>query len=226
MCQKYSFVPDPFGVHYKIIQAVPENSFVLDAGCASGYIAKALQLKNCIVDGIEINREDALQAKRFCNRLITGNIEDNGIVKQIGNKKYDVIILADILEHLVFPEAVLDKMRERLKPEGIIILTIPNIAFVTNRIYHLLGNFDYTQTGIMDKTHLRFFTKKTLYQLINDSGLHVEKIEYAGNFTQLPLYMQTLYPLFKGIIWWRRVEQKFTNMWPEGLAIQFFVICK
>ncbi len=83
MSQKYSFNPDPFGVHYKIIQAVPVDSSVLDIGCASGYIAEELQKKGCTVDAVEINKEDALQAKKFCRQLIIDNLEDGNNIKEL-----------------------------------------------------------------------------------------------------------------------------------------------
>jgi len=226
MKQKYTFQPDPFGVHYKTIQSVPNGSYVLEIGCASGYLTRELQKRGNTIVGVEINKNDAVQAEKYCTKIIIGDIEDENTRNKIGIKKFDVIILVGILEHLKNPELVLRDMSQRLNPNGIVLLSVPNIVFLTNRLHYFLGRFDYTYTGIMDKTHLQFFTKKTFFQLIKTSGLKIIEFDYSGNFTQLPFYMQTFYPLFKLKKWWRKIEHKLTGFWPQGLAVEFFLICK
>lgn len=222
--QKYTFDPSPFGVHQKIIQSVPNGSAILEIGFASGYIAEKLKKNGNTIVGVEINKQDALRAKNIYEKIVIGNIEDINILKKIGTRKFDVIIFADVLEHLQDPNFVLKNIKKLLSPKGNIIISVPNIAFLTNRFLHLLGNFDYQDWGIMDRTHLRFFTYKTLLQLVQSSGLHISQFDYIGNFTQLPLYMQTIHPLFRQRLWWKKIEHAITGLWPQGLAVQFFLI--
>lgn len=217
---------DEFGVHQRIIYWVGKNKEVLEVGCASGYMSAELTKKDCTVVGVEINPEEASKAKRYCQKVIIGDIETHSTRKKIGSEKFEVIIMADVLEHLKDPEGTLKNLVQFLEKQGSLIISVPNIGFLTNRLWHLLGRFEYTEWGIMDKTHLRFFTKESILTLVKSSGLEIEKFDYVANFTQLPLYMQTLYPLLKNRKWWRRLEYKITGFWPEGLAVQFLLFCQ
>ena len=94
---------------------------------------------------------------------------------------YDFLLFGDVLEHLVHPERILAELAKRLKPGGRAILSLPNIAFAANRVTHLLGRWDYKDYGILDRTHLRFFTKRSMVALIEGAGLRVIHIDgYVG----------------------------------------------
>lgn len=216
---------DKFGAHQKIINWVGSNKKVLEIGCASGYMSKEFKKKGCVVTGIEINPEAAEEAKKHCQGVIIGDVEAQATIGELRNKEFGIIILADVLEHLRGPEVVLRNLIKFLEKKGKMIISVPNIGFLTNRLLHLSGRFDYTDWGIMDKTHWRFFTRDSILKLIEKSGLKVEKLDYVANFTQLPLYMQTLSPILGKKPWWRRLEYKITGLWPAGLAVQFLLIC-
>ncbi len=227
MKSKYAtFVPDPFGVHQKLVDSVPSGSLVLDIGCATGYLACELIKKDCQVVGIEKDMQSARLAGRYLKRVIAGDVEDPKTLAKLNPTKFDTIILADVLEHLRDPLMTLKMIKRYITPDGTALISVPNIAFLTVRLQLLLGRFDYTDYGIMDRTHLTFFTKRTLLALIKQSGLKLVKLVGIGNFTQLPLYMQTLYPLVGKKFWWRTLEQKVTSWWPEGLAVQFLLTCE
>lgn len=222
----YQLALDEFGAHQKIINWVGEGESVLEVGCASGYISAELKKKNCLVTGIEVNPESARKAKRHCLKVITGDVENHSTIKQLGQARFETIVLADVLEHLRNAQSTLENLVKFLKKEGKVVISVPNIGFLTNRFLHLLGRFDYTPWGIMDRTHLRFFTKGSILEVVKSSGLKVEKFDYVANFTQLPLYMQTLYLILGKRKWWRKIEYKITGLWLEGLAVQFLFLCQ
>lgn len=227
MKSKYTtFVPDLFGVHRKLVDSIPSGSLVLDVGCATGYLARELTKKDCQVVGIEKDKQSVRLAGRYLKRVIAGDVEDPKTLAKLDSTKFDTIILADILEHLRDPLCTLKEIKHYLTSEGRVYISTPNVAFLTIRLQLLLGRFDYAKYGIMDETHLRFFTKETLLALVAQSGLTPVTLVGIGNFTQLPLYMQTLYPIVGKKYWWRTLEQKMTSWWIEGLAYQFLVTCE
>lgn len=226
MIKKYRLTSDRYGAHQKIINWVGRKKRVLEIGCANGYLLKKLTANGCQCLGIEVDPKMASLARKNGLAVITGDIEGTSMFKKIGHRRFEIIVLADVLEHLKDPEVTFKKLACLLEKEGRIIISVPNISFLTYRLLHLLGKFDYTDWGIMDRTHLRFFTRNSIIQLVKGVGLKIEKEDFTANFTQLPLYMQTLYPLVGEKRWWRGLERKITGFWPEGLAVQFLLICR
>lgn len=217
---------DQFGVHQRIIDWVVRGKTVLEVGCASGYLAKELGQKGCLVTGIEIDPQAAKEAEKHCQKVIIGDVESKRVRARLEGKKFEAIVLADVLEHVKDPQETLAGLTQFLKKKGKVIISVPNIGFLTHRINHLLGRFDYADWGIMDRTHLKFFTRRSILELVERAGLKVEKFDQIANFTQLPLYIQTLYPILGKKDWWRRLEHKIAGLWPEGLAIQFLLVCR
>lgn len=163
----------------KIINYVGMNKKVLDVGCASGYLAERLKKNECYVVGIEIDEAATKTAKQFCDNIIVGDVEQLNELPY-PSKFFDVIVYSDILEHLKRPDLVLIKFKKYLAPKGCVIASIPNVARFEVRLKLLLGKFDYTDTGHLDVTHLRFFTIKTAKQLLESTGYKVEKVDYTG----------------------------------------------
>ena len=175
----------PLWADHQVIRHVNPNSSVLETGCATGYIGKFLKEKmNCRTYGIEIDKEAVKIAEPYYEKIIVGNIEDDNTLKQLTFNfeplSFDFILCMNVLEHLKNPEIVLVKLKKYLAPQGYIIIAIPNIAHWAIRLKLLFGNFDYEKgilgdygKGIMDETHLRFFTFKTAKQLITDAGYRI-----------------------------------------------------
>lgn len=222
----YKLDPDEFGTHQKAINWVEPGRKILEIGCAQGFMSEQLVKKDCSVTGIEINQAAAKKAKRYCQKVIVGDVEDLRTTAQLEGEKFEIILLSGVLEHLKGPEIVLKRLVKFLDKEGRVIISVPNVAFLTTRLELLLGRFEYTDWGQLDKTHLRFFTQDSILKMVKNCGLEVEKMDYIANFTQLPLYMQTLYPLLGTRKWWRRLEHKITGLWPRGLALQFLLFCR
>lgn len=167
-----------------IYESIPNNSKVLDVGCWNGNLGQKLtQEKNCEVDGLDVNDKKLEEAKSK-GYLKTFNVNLNNSNYQLDeiDSKYDVIVFADLLEHLVDPQKALEKFRTKLNKNGIIVISLPNVAFALNRFNLLLGKWNYTEFGTLDKTHLKFFTISTVKKLVKDSGYKIKKVRPYNQF--------------------------------------------
>ncbi len=163
----------------KLLNLVPDGSNVLDIGCATGYMCSALkEHKNCKITGIEIDANMASVAKKRCNDVIEGDIQSMDIKKELGEEAiFDVVLMADVLEHLADPGSVLQKIRPFLKEKGLLLVSVPNIAHSAIIFELLQGKFPYRKEGLLDYTHLRFFTKESLINMLESKGFWVTSIE-------------------------------------------------
>jgi len=167
---------NPYSVHQKIIHHIGKNKHVLDVGCSEGLLSKRIHQNNCNVVGIEIDNEAALKAKSFCKEVIIGDVESISLNSEYLNY-FDVIVFADILEHLKDPLKVLKTFKNYLNDEGYIIISIPNIANWKIRLHLLFGNFEYKEYGILDSGHLRFFNEKSVRKLVNNAGFEISEFD-------------------------------------------------
>lgn len=163
--------------HLYLLDQIKPGSTVLELGPASGYMTKVLAQKNCIVDAIELNPLDAEKAAESCRRMIVGSLEDDAIFSHVPDEAYEVVLIADVLEHLRMPEKTLRQVRPKMARHGIALVSLPNIAYWTMRLALLRGRFEYTDTGLMDRTHLRFFTLKTATEMFVNAGFRVAHME-------------------------------------------------
>jgi len=170
----YKILLDSDDAPARLLRLVDNNKSVLEIGCASGVQSKVLvEVLGCNVTGIEIDAAAAEEARRFCDSVIVGDIEQLDLAAAIGDRQYDVVILADVLEHLKYPENVLEKIKPFLADDGYVVASIPNIVHASIIYEMTKGNFDYRKFGLLDDTHIRFFTKKTIYQVFERSGFAI-----------------------------------------------------
>jgi len=154
---------------------------VLELGCATGRVSRLLkEIKNCEVTGVEFSASAAELAHPYCADLLIGNLESSEFCSTIEGQ-FDVILAGDVLEHLRNPEMALDHLKRNLSSDGYWVISTPNVAHWSMRRNLLLGKFDYTQTGMMDRTHVTWFTYKSLRQMLKDTGYKVE--EERGVYT-------------------------------------------
>lgn len=160
-----------------ILDLIPKNATsVLDLGCGTGALGKALKERQaCRVDGIELSKDAANVARQNLDTVWHDNLNrfDIEFLKQ----KYDVLVFGDILEHLISPWLVLKRFSSALSNDGIVIASIPNVAhpWVISQLQK--GLFRYELAGLLDVSHLRFFTKTTIGQLFYKAGLKIKSIE-------------------------------------------------
>jgi len=159
-----------------IYNSIENNKLCLDVGCWTGNLGKKLtKEKKCIVDGIDINESALLKAKKNGYQKIY--IYDLNNFKNTIQKKYDYIIFADVLEHTIDPEKVLKQFKQNLNKNGSVLISIPNVAFIQNRLNLLFGRFDYSSNGgVLDINHIRFFTKDSFIKHCVRTNFHLHKI--------------------------------------------------
>jgi O-antigen biosynthesis protein len=156
---------------------------VADFGCATGYFSALLKQYGYSVVGVEINPDAAKVAEEFCEKVIVADLDIVSVKEIFPTETFDVVTFGDVLEHLRDPWRVLKEVKDILKPNGFVVASIPNIAHGDIRLALLQGDFDYTPLGVLDNTHLRFFTKKTVESLFEETGYLI----HAEETTRLPL---------------------------------------
>lgn len=200
--------------------ALPASS-VLDVGCASGYLARELLARGAtIVDGLEFDRAEAEQAQAVCRTVVVGSVEDPEVVGLLPDASYDAIVLADVVEHLRDPEAAVRGLVPKLTAHGRIVLSVPNVAHYSVRLALLRGRFEYEDVGLLDRTHLRFFTRATLAELLDAVGLQLDREEFT--FRYLPLASRLSAVPIVGAALVRAIERMARSL--SGLLAYQFVI--
>jgi 2-polyprenyl-3-methyl-5-hydroxy-6-metoxy-1,4-benzoquinol methylase len=162
---------DSGSVHADVVKLVDEGSRVLELGPATGYMTHAFNDRGCTVVGIELDPEMAVNAGKFTERMIVGDIDQLDLDEELGEERFDAIVAADVLEHLRDPLEILVKLKQFLKPEGCFVISFPNVAHGSVRLSLLSGRFDYQEIGLLDSTHLRFFTRESFEELLDEAEL-------------------------------------------------------
>lgn len=171
----------PFRAHHLLLQEVlrvaPRGGRVFEAGVSSGYFAAAMVEAGLEVDGHELDPVVAAAARKVCRHVLVGDLQALDPAEMRG--PYDVLLFGDTLEHVPDPVDVLRRLRSELSDAGALVVSVPNIANWAIRLSLLGGSFRYRDRGILDRTHLRFFTAKTLAEAVEEAGYRVEKLQAA-----------------------------------------------
>ncbi len=146
------------------------NETVLDIGCATGYLGHAIQKNNNYVVGIDISAKAIKKAAMILDKAYAIDIENSLIPTK---RKFDLIVLSEIIEHFFQPDETLSKIISSLKPKGKILISTPNFLYWGNRLQFLRGTFVYTNQGTFDEGHIHFFTYSSLKQLLSRHGFRV-----------------------------------------------------
>jgi 2-polyprenyl-3-methyl-5-hydroxy-6-metoxy-1,4-benzoquinol methylase len=165
---------DPVNPLHQAARLIPERSLVLDVGAGNGLLARVLTARRSqvVVDGIEPNPRAAELAAPFYRNFHVGPAE--AFADQIRAEPYDFVVLADVIEHTADPLEFLQSLTAST-PTARLLLSAPNVAFAAVRLALLRGRFDYVDSGLLERTHLRFFTLETLERLFELAGLVVER---------------------------------------------------
>lgn len=191
---------DPNSSLKKMLTLIGKKKYVIDFGCATGYFARLLTKRECQVVGVEINSQAAKVAEQYCESVIIADLDYVSLSEILPNVKFDIAVFGDVLEHLRDPWRVLKEVHSLLKPQGYVIASIPNIAHGSIRLALLQGKFDYAELGILDNTHLRFFTRETSENMFEETGYCVHTLE------------RTKLPIFSGSNWIPLIDKnKFNN---------------
>lgn len=156
--------------HAQMLDLVGFNKRVLDVGCSTGYLARAMTEQGCVVSGIELDSEAGEVARPSLEQLVIGDLEDPVTFAAFEDGAFDVVVFGDVLEHLRDPLTVLRQVPRVLRPAGSIVVSIPNIGHGDVRLALLAGQWRYTSLGLLDETHLRFFTRESVSDLLRRAG--------------------------------------------------------
>ena len=218
----YRFKDDPHSSHAVILSRLGEGRgrTALDVGAADGFLAERLTAQGWSVTALERDPELAARARGRCKEVVVADLES---APPPLPGPFDAIVYGDVLEHLRDPRATLLALDRALAPGGTVIVSVPNVAHLWVRLSLLVGRFDYADRGILDRTHLRFYTRRTLLALLGEVGLAV--VELAVTPVPLPLVV----PLRWHGRWLERVQALSAGAargWPGGLAYQFVAVCR
>lgn len=162
-----------------VIGLVPERAkLILDIGCGAGDTGEILTEQGYVVDGITISEEEKQVAGRVLRNVFVHNVEQ-GLPETL-NEQYDVIILSHVLEHICYPQRLLRDIRSRLRPNGILIIALPNLMHFNSRWKLARGNFNYQEYGIWDYTHFRWYTFRSAQEMLRENNYVVEKADVSG----------------------------------------------
>ncbi len=169
-----------------LMRLIPPGSRVLELGCASGYLSGYMeQVLGCRVTGLEADPAATAIAMARCTEVYTVDLDmPQALEVAKASAPYDVLLAAAVLEHLKYPERLLREVRSLLRPDARVIVSLPNIAHWQLRLRLLLGRFEYEDYGVMDRTHLHFYTLTTGRRLLEDQGYVVKQIAIAGSGLQ------------------------------------------
>lgn len=161
---------------HRIAKMIDDGAMVLDVGAGNGLLALVVSrtCKGVVIDGIEPDPYAAAMAKRLYRRFFVGAAED--FWTEIEEGGYNFVVLADVIEHMSDPLGFLEGLNEHLGEDARILVSVPNVAFASVRISLLNGQFDYVDSGLLERTHVRFFTLKTIKALAETLGMGIERI--------------------------------------------------
>lgn len=190
---------------------------VLDVGTASGVLGKQCADFKLELFGLEPVESWAEEARPFYQQVLNNSLEN---APEDFLRDHDVIVCADILEHLPHPDVQMGRLIKLQKPNAEFLISVPNVANIWVRINLLIGKFDYTEKGILDRTHLRFFTKKSFTAFLNDAGLKPLETKYSPIPVNLvnPFFDRS--PLGRSLF---RLLNWVTRIFPTLLAYQLVV---
>ena len=157
--------------HALLVELTGPDRRVLDVGCAGGDLGRVLKARGCRVAGVEVDEAAGEAAAEVVDEVLIGDVDELDLVGHFGKGSFDVVVFGDVLEHVADPVATLRKVRPLLAETGSIVASIPNVAHGAVRLALLKGRFEYRPLGLLDATHLRFFTRGSVYETFREAGL-------------------------------------------------------
>jgi SAM-dependent methyltransferase len=186
---------------------------ILDIGCGAGSLGQALKMRqDCWVTGVTFSAAEARLAQQQLNQVVQADL-NHFEPAELG--QFDCIVCSHVLEHLVEPEQLLRRLQRCLAPQGSLLVALPNVMFWRQRLQFLLGRFRYTEGGLMDQTHLRFFDWHSAQQLLTRSGFALQSRLADGGVP----FARLLGPQAS-----QRLNRKALDHWPGLFGFQF-VLC-
>jgi 2-polyprenyl-3-methyl-5-hydroxy-6-metoxy-1,4-benzoquinol methylase len=234
-CRSVSRAPEfaEYFVHYPIKQTrqssheyarrlVGNNRDVLDIGCGEGFFAAELKKAGNRVVGVDAL--PAVSESHALEQYFSADLNDaRGVFRQLNGRRFDRVLLLDVLEHLVRPEQLLAEAKSALNANGCLIVSLPNVAHFAVRLALLFGQFNYAERGILDRTHLRFFTRKTARRLLEAAGYEILETRATITPAELVLGLAQANALIRAI---NAIQGALTRLLPGLMAYQFVFLAR
>ena len=215
----YNRSVDPEGTDSlaKLSRLVRRGSTVLELGPATGYFTRFLtESLNCQVDCVEYSAEMAEHTRPVAREIWVGDLDELELGARIDPSTYDFVIAADVLEHLKNPWRVMDMCRPLLKPDGRFLISVPNVGHAALVAELLSGRFEYRDEGLLDRTHLRLFTRKSVLDMLQQSGYRprsIDRVEWMAERTEFNRVLENCPPRLRD----------YLLAHPDSLTYQFIV---
>ena len=196
---------------------------MLDIGCGEGFLAVELAKSGNRVTGVDALPEAAKTAA--LDDYYSADLDDglDGVVRRLNGKRFERVLLLDILEHLRNPVRILEQCHELVEKNGQVIVSVPNIANIHTRLLLMMGKFDYTERGLLDRTHVRFYTRKTARAMLEQAGYRIVAQRMAVVPIELALGMSPKAILFKIL---NRILGAFTALMPTLFGYQIILVAQ
>ena len=198
------------------IRALGEGLAVLDVGFGAGHLARRIRPLCRYLAGIELDPEAAREGSAYFDEPLVDDVVRG--LSGPWREPFDVVVAGDVLEHLPEPERALDLLTGILRPDGLLLVSLPNVANVTVRLGLLAGRFRRTDRGILDRTHLRFYTRATGRELLTENGFRVLRETPTAMPVELALPFLGRPPLSPLV---RAGARALAAAWPGMFAYQF-----
>lgn len=179
---KYEYAVDPTAdtAPARVIRMVGCDREVLEIGSGPGSITRVLyELNKCRITALEIDPEALVKVAPYCQRAMPADLNDPNWPALLDGKKFDVVIAADVLEHLYEPQVALDAMKSLISENGAIIVSLPHVGHAALVACLLDEDFEYRDWGLLDRTHIRFFGIKNIQALFEKAGLKIVAAEFV-----------------------------------------------
>lgn len=161
-------------IHHLVAESGKAGMEILEVGCSSGYVGATLVAKGHRVTGVEVDPDAAEAARSVLQEVHTGDAD--GFFAAHPDRRYDAILLGDVLEHMVDPAATLRRCVAHLADSGSVAISLPCVTHGSVRAMLLEGRWDYADYGLLDRTHLRFFSRKGMAELLAEAGLRIARL--------------------------------------------------
>ncbi len=176
----YAFDPDSDTTPARICRQVGHGLRVLELGCAAGAMSAVLQRHyDCTVVGVDQSQAALAHARPWCEAVVHADLNDTQWLTRLPDTPFDCILAADVLEHLRDPQQCLQALRPHLHPQGRLVVSVPNVAHAGLMAALLNNDFPYRETGLLDRTHIHFFTSATLGRMLHACGFAVTQVDTA-----------------------------------------------
>ena len=175
--------------HSLILELLDGAREVLELGCATGDLGRALAKSGARASGVELDPAAAELARAHYRTVVAGDVTDPAVIARFANSSFDAVVFGDVLEHLSDPWAAAKAWAEKLSPGGRLIISIPHLGHASVVASLLSGSFSYQETGLLDRTHLRFFSLEGLLRLVMDCGLtpvELRRVRHGLFETEVP----------------------------------------